>query len=434
MFKRHLEVILAFMAVAALCQGRAEAGKWDAWKYRMPIVLTRRDARTAGLIPVDVTFSLFADRCKAPEREIRLVLETPEGEKEVPFQLSRLTRWTKDTDGEKSLPTLNGMITFFDTAPGGGDARYFLLYGNPSAEAPEYPTDLKVTGEGPAWTIENGGMTVRLHKSGQISSVTLKSNPDTPIAPQTERMHWNPGVYVPTRHWAHAFDWDPPEKYELEKGPLFVEIRRSGVFPKIRDVHLSITYRIFAGRTFIESGTVLRVLDDIGVVALRNDELVFDEGFFTHAAWGNPDGPAKIIRLDEYEPVNTHGDILRLPDTTPFVTLFDPAKGVGAASVRMELSKIDPGGGPPVLFDNSTYIANGHYQYWFRPLVYFHVGWDRKQLITVPEGSIYSERNLYLFYEPKPGGTPVEEVVELSRAAGEKPLVNIGGYVLPPGE
>jgi len=76
MLKRYLVVALALTAAAPLHPQKAEAGKWDPWKYRMPIVLTRRDARTAGLIPVDVTFSLFADRCTAPEREIRLVLET----------------------------------------------------------------------------------------------------------------------------------------------------------------------------------------------------------------------------------------------------------------------------------------------------------------------------------------------------------------------
>ena len=41
------------------------------------------------------------------------------------------------------MPTLNGMITFFDEATGNGDAEYFLLYGNPVAAAPSYPTDLK---------------------------------------------------------------------------------------------------------------------------------------------------------------------------------------------------------------------------------------------------------------------------------------------------
>ena len=431
--KKMCIVVTITAAALMLGIGTASAQKdWKAWQHRLPIRLVHRAPGTADLVPVDVTFSLFADLCPNPEKDIRLVLKTPGGEKEIPFQLSRLSKWTKNTDGEKSKPTQNGMITFFDEAKGSGAAEYFLLYGNPSAQAPVYETDLKVSGSEPAWTVENGKMTVALHKSGQISSVTLKDNPGVPIAPNTEILHWNPGVCIPTIHWAHAFDWDPPETCEIQQGPLFVEIIRSGVFPTIPDVHLSITYRIFAGRTYVESGTVLRVTDDIGVVSLRNNELVFDEGFFTHIGW-DKNNAAVVKPLAGYKPINRHGDILRLPDTVPYVTLFNPATGIGAATVHANLSKIGPNGDPPVLFDNATYISNGHLQYWFRSLVYFHVDWSRQQLITVPEGSTYSERNLYLFYRPGSGGS-IDEVVRLSKAVRSTPAIEIGEYLLPPAE
>ncbi|MBT4484115.1 MAG: hypothetical protein HOC71_10625 [Candidatus Latescibacteria bacterium] len=403
---------------------------WSDWKYRMPIKLASRNPQTSGLITVDATFSIFADRCKKPEKEIRLTLKTENGEVEIPFQLSRLSKWTKDTDGEKSMATLNGMITFFDEARGKGDAEYYLLYGNPDAQAPSYPTDIRVSGTGPAWTIENSAMTVILHSSGQVASVKLKAKPDVPIAPQRGVMHWNPGIFIPTRYWAHSFAWDPPEVCEIEQGPLYVEIRRSGIFPGIPEVHLEITYRIFSKRTFIESGTVMNIRKDIGVVALRNDELIFEKGFFTHMGWDDNGMPVKA-RLDTYKPVNRHGDILRISDNAAFITLYNPAKGVGAASVRVDYSNIGPNGAPPTLFDNATYVSNGELQYWFRPLIYFHVGWSRKQLITVPEGSIYSERNLYYFYETDIE-TSIERVVHLSHAARNKPHVQTGEYKLPP--
>ena len=430
---RRTAVIL-FLVFMNMFTGDIHAQEtWKAWKYRMPIKLTHRKTDTADIIPVDVTFSLFADRCAHPEQEIRLILKRGKTEKEVPFQLSRLSRWTKNTDGERSKPTLNGMITFFDEATSDTDAEYVLLYGNSAAKEPIYSSDLNVTGSGPAWTIDNSKMTVSLHTSGQIASVTLKSSPGNPIV-YTERgvVHWNPGVYTPTVYWAHAWDWNPPETCEIEQGPIFVEIRRSGVFPKIPDVHLSVTYRIFAERSYVESGTVLRVNEDIGVVALRNDELVFDKGLFDHVAW-DKDGTTMIRRLDDYEPVNHHGDILRLSDTAPFVTLFNPAKDIGAATVRDDLTAIGPNGDPPVLFDNATYITNGQLQYWFRGLVYFHVGWTRQQLITVPKGSVYSERNLYLFYRPG-SDAPVEEVAGLAKAVGAKPGIQIGEFRLPPEE
>lgn len=427
--KRYYAVIIFIVFILPL--SASAQGIWGAWKYRMPLKLTHRSVRTIPEIPVDATFSLFADQCADPEREIRLILAEGGTEKEIPFQLSHLSRWTRNTDGEKSLPTLNGVITFFDAASGDGTAEYFILYGNPGATKPSYPTDIRISGERPAWTIDNGVMTVRLHTSGQFASVRLKNNPTTPIeTTQTGIMHWNPGVYIPTVHWAHAFDWNPPEVCEIEEGPLFVEIRRSGVFPKIPSVHLSITYRIFGGETYIESSTALRVIEDTGVVALRNDELVFDKGFFSHVAW-NDGRETTIRRLDSYTPVNRHGDILRLADTTPFITLFDPVRGVGAATIRKRLSDIGPGAEKAVLFDNASYVTNGDMQYWFRPRVYFHVDWDRKQLITVPAGSVYSEENLYYFYKPT-SQTDIAGVETLAKAVRTRPNIEMGPYRLPP--
>lgn len=440
--KWFLQQTLLVGLLASTSTGQAETAHGSAWKYRMPVILTRRDASTAPLAPVDVTFSLFADRITDPKKEIRLVLETARGEEEVPFQLSRLSTWTHDTDGNRSLPTLNGMITFFDQAAGEEDARYFLLYGNPDITAPAYATDLKVSGTGPAWIIENSKMTVRLHgkkesvkkrtnhDSGQLSCVTLKAKPHIPFEPPDNVLHWNPGVFVPTRGWMHAFAWDPPEKYEVEAGPIFVEIRRSGPFPLIPEVHLAVNYRIFKDRAFVESGTVLSIQQDIGVVALRNDQLVFPEKFFTYVGW-KADGEVVNEPLAGHSPINRHGDLFRISPTADYVAFYNPSNGVGAATVRDLFSAIGPGGAPPVLFDNATYITSHTQQYWFRPLVYFHVDWDRKQLITVPKESVYSERNYYLFFEPgKP--EPLAEVRQLSRAVQKRPIVNIGEYTLPP--
>ena len=100
--------------------------------------------------------------------------------------------------------------------------------------------------------------------------------------------------------------------------------------------------------------------------------------------------------------------------------------------MRVEYANIGPQGAPPVLFDNATYIISGkNLQYWFRSLVYFHVGWSRKQLITVPAGSVYAERNFYLFYRPT-GGTDAQAVSNLAQAVRAAPEVFIGPYKLPP--
>ena len=63
-------LILVVISGSALAQGR-----WSAWKHRMPIRLTHRGADTSAMVPIDVTFSLFADQCVDPAKEIRLILK-----------------------------------------------------------------------------------------------------------------------------------------------------------------------------------------------------------------------------------------------------------------------------------------------------------------------------------------------------------------------
>ena len=461
---RKFQVALVLILAGCIHLASADQNPWQAWKHRLPIVLTERNAAVAGRLPVDLTFSMLAADIGNPQKEIRLVLKTDKGEIPVPFQLSRLSNWSRDTDGAKSLPTVSGRLTFFDAAPGTGPAEYFLLYGNPDAQAPSLVTDLRVSGESPSWTVENSRMTARFQgrrpagetgtaavpqgkpalktaqpahasnfNSGQLAQVILKSRPAWPLAPYTGVIHWEPGIFVPTRGWIHAFDWDPPPVCEMEKGPLFIEIRRSGPFPKVPEVNLSVTYRIFSNRTYVESSSCIEVVEPVGVVSLRNLNLVFDNGTFTHMAWLR-DGVPVVKSLEEYPPVNTHNNVLRLSDDIPFFALLNPAERIGVATVKDLYADHGPDGTAPVLFDNSFYMSNGGgegLQYFFRPLVYFNVGWDRKQLITLPKGSVYAERNYFLFFEAN-GDKPIQDVVDIAAAVKAKPGIAIGPFKMPP--
>jgi len=433
------------VVVITLTAGAAYAKDFSAWKHRMPIKLADTDPQTAGLLPVDVTFSLKAEKVTDPVKEIRLIYEAGGKILEVPFQLSRLSRWTKDTDNtDRSVPSQNGTITFFDVSGGKPNGIYYILYGNPNAEAPRYSTDLKVAGRGPAWTVENSKIKVELRGadskhsslggSGQLAQVTIKSRPGVAITNSRHSLHWNPGIYIPKRGWIHAYAWNPPEIYEIEQGPIYVEVKRSGPFPKIPEAHLSITYRFFKERNYIWSGTRVDIKEDIGVAALRNDELVFDRPIFTHFCWQEK-GQLYEKRFEDYTPVNPHGDILRLGPEIPFLAVYNPCTKVGAATVRMEMANIGPMASPQTEFDIATYIAAGNtkdsFMYWFRSQSYFFIDWDRKQLITIPKGSIYAERNLYCFYDTEEQGN-IDGVLQLSRAVHHQPDIQIGPYQFPP--
>jgi hypothetical protein len=353
--------------------------------------------------------------------------------------------WDKGLDPKMGEPTLNGMITFFDVSGGDSRGTYFLLYGNTEAQAPSYSTDLAVSGKGPAWSIENSRLKVELRKGdpvkpkilhdvfgdcGQIAAVTLKSKPEIPISNKDRTLHWNPGVLIPERGWSNAHAWDPPEKYDLEKGPIYVEVRRSGRLPLVPEVELAITYRIFSGRDYVWYGATLQVKEDVGVVSLRTNELVFDENFFTCLAWEN-EGKTHDRALDDFSVANKHGDILRLPADVPFLAAYDPGKGIGAATVNLNYAIVDPQGRMPDRYDHAFFavkgagpIGSGGLFFWFRSFFNFAPEWDRRQRFILPAGWACSEQSLFYFFEAGESA-PVKNVVALSRAARDLSKLDI---------
>lgn len=437
--------VLIFFAVLDMPSGAAD---WSAWNRRMPIKLARVDAATIGLLPIDATISLKAAEMsdpKNPLRELRLVYMTGKHASEVPFQLSQASVWDRDTS--PSVKTFNCRITFFPVS-GDQGGTYTLLYNNPKSQPAVYATDLTTTGAGPHWTIENSLIKVRLRAgdkvkpknihdyfgdSGQIGTVQLKTRPNALITNPHQSIHWNPGVFIPKRGWAHAYAWDPPAKFEIEKGPIFVEVRRSGKMPLINEVELAITYRFFKERGFVQVGTRLDILKDVGVTALRNNCCVFGEEQFTHMAW-EQFGEVHDELLAKYKPINGHGDVLRLEAETPWFSLYHEDTRVGAATVYISEDNVGPWGAPPTQFDHAFYFTRNVKEkllYWFRPQVYFAFDWDRKQLITAPKTSIYAEQNYYYYYDTEKD-KGLEGVRRLSRAALNPPDVKVGPHAFPP--
>lgn len=419
---------------------------WSRWSGRLPIEVHRTRPDRAGLLPIEVTFALPVDSmadAARPRRELRLVYSVDDQTRRIPFQLSGLSVRRKDTESE-SVPTLTGQVTFLEVTPYESEGRYLLLYGNDEASPPQFKTDLTVRGSGPGWTIENSTMIARLQgyrqggagdseagaESGHLSSITLKSHPDQPLTNDGGTLHWNPGIAIPERGWIHTFDWDPPEQIEIERGPLFVEVRRSGAFPKIREARLEVTYRFYKNRSYVWSGTRVHIDEDLGVMALRNDELVFDPSLFTDLAW-KTDGELHRASFDEYEPVNQHGDILRIEDDAQMVAFYNPRTQIGAATVRLSSMNVGPMASSPTQFDQATYIVDSeNLTYWSRSLVYLHAKWPRKRLITVPAESEYVERNLYCFHDTSQWGL-VRRVERIASTARQEPDVRVEPYEVP---
>jgi hypothetical protein len=430
-------MLTVFLATLSQAGSPAAAPDWSAWKHRLPVRLAGLTMPVSMHLPIDVMFTVKAKDCSNPKNEIRLLYRSPDGrEREVPFQLSRLRVWDKGADARAADPTLNGRLTFFDVSGGEAQGTYFILYGNPGAAAPTCPTDLTVTGEKPAWTIANSRMTVELRKgdpakpailhdvfgdSGQIAAVTLQSAPGVPITNRDHTLHWNPGILIPERGWSNAHAWDPPREVEIDTGPVFVEVRRRGSLPLIPEVELAITYRIFSERDYVWYGATLRVREDVGIVSLRTNELVFDLGFFTRLGWAGASGVSDRP-LSEFAQANKHGDILRLPAGVPFLAVYNPDRKIGLASVNVDYGIVDGWGGRPDVYDHAFFVVNGMAPvgsggllFWFRSFFNFAPEWDRRERFSLSAGTVISEQSLYHFFEPA-AGAPLARVVDLDRA------------------
>ena len=151
----------------------------------------------------------------------------------------------------------------------------------------------------------------------------------------------------------------------------------------------------------------------------------------------NTEGKLVDRALDDMKPYNKHGDVLRLEPDLPFLTFYNSETGVGAATVRLDEVNVGPLAGPVTNFDHATYVSTGHdvepFIYWFRPQNYFNMDWDRTQLIGVPAGTTYGERNLYVFYDVE-ASKGTEGLQALAKAVKHQPDVKVGDVTWGPRE
>ena len=74
-FFPRVPAVLAGIAILAglssgLPAGQSPSNPWQAWKHRLPIVLTERNGAVADRLPIDLTFSMFAADIGAHERDL----------------------------------------------------------------------------------------------------------------------------------------------------------------------------------------------------------------------------------------------------------------------------------------------------------------------------------------------------------------------------
>jgi len=394
---------------------KAPAGKgyWNpAWKSYLSLMVSEDDGVERIKMPVHAAFGVLTSYLRSPD-EIRLVRAERSGADvvytEIPCQVYDVRTWNdpkitaqvdKDEKTGKSIvryhPTTSFSLAFLADLKPRQKATYLVFYNNPAAKRPAFKSDLKLTGQGLGKIIENAFYKVVLHpKSGTIYEITEKSKA-VKLEHKLETngsVHWNPDVYSPPHAWYHVSDWDKPA-FKEDAGPVFYSLRREAPLPMPKGIHVAITYYFYAGVPYILAESVMTIENDLFVESLRNAEIVFNKAVFNMAAWRGVDGKLQTLDFASSRLHPKHAAKLR-PDT-PWVAFYSDARGLGFASLFLDMSLPNLHGGSASQQQPYIYLQNGPWYYMSRGFVYSFGSNNQTRMLPVKAGSLYYDRNAWL--------------------------------------
>jgi hypothetical protein len=403
----------ATATLSAKNRAPAKRGYWNAaWKNYLSLVVSEDNGFARSNVPVHATFGVLSSYLKSTD-ELRVVRADRKDNDvvyaEVPFQAYDVRTWNdpkamsiveKDSKTGQPIarfhPTTSFSLAFLADLKPREKATYLVFYNNPAARKPSFATDLRVTGKGLGKTVENGFYKAVLHpKSGTIYEVIEKSTA-TRLEHKLETngsVHWNPDVYSPPHAWYHCSDWENPA-FSEDVGPVFYSLRREAPLPFPKGIQVSITYYFYARSPFILAESTMEIRDDIFVKALRNAEIVFNKAVFTHAAWRGIDGKLQTLDFASSRMHPQHAAVLR-PDT-PWVAFYSDGKGLGFASLFLDLALPNLHGGSASRQQPYLYIQHGPWYYMSRGFVYSFGSNNQTRMLPVKAGSLYYDRNAWI--------------------------------------
>ncbi len=177
-----------------------------------------------------------------------------------------------------------------------------------------------------------------------------------------------------------------------------------------------------AGAPYFVCETRLTFEKDLGVIAVRNDEMVLYKELFDSLLYRDKNGALVKLPLREL-PGRPFGLVHIAPDDIPWVGLVNTKAGYGFFSLRLAAASSDLGVAGDFHHKAGTYFyapSDGEYVYWVRPLLYTWADYATNTLLTfVPRGSFCYEKNAYLVLKLD-DGTP--EALDALRRRLSNPL------------
>lgn len=319
-----------------------------------------------------------------------------EGTTRVPYQILDVQESVPPERSAATYPTtLTYKIVFpLDMSP--HQKKMLLLF---KGKGETEKSGFAISGEGMGKTIKNSSLSLEFHpKNGQINIIeNIKHG--IKLFNEAGVIHWNPGVYIPGIAWDHSFNWNPPPSFDETAGKyLYINTRR-GPLQKIKDVNLEIRYTLGTDLPYFVSETKMTFKKDLGVSAIRNDEMVLYKELFDSLVYKNKTG--KIIKMPLQKKRDFPDGLVHVaPDDLEWVGLVNSEKKYGFFSIRVDYANTNLAISGNWLNKPGTYFyapSNGKYVYWVRPLLYTWSEFTTRNLLTfVPEGSVFYEKNAYI--------------------------------------
>jgi hypothetical protein len=268
-----------------------------------------------------------------------------------------------------------------------------------SAATPAPANAFTVSGENLGKTVKGERLTLNFHpQSGQILTIE-DADADVKLFNKAGVIHWNPDVFTPGIAWDHSFDWNPPQSFDERSGAFLYLNARRGPMPHIKDVFLEVKYTLEKDAPYFLAETRMRVDKDLGVVALRNDEMVLYKELFDTIVY--KDARGSVVKRPLKELPDKPFGLAHVTSSDPaWVGLLNAKAGYGFFSLRLESSASNLGTAGLYTHRPGTYFyapSEADYVYWVRPWNYTWGEFDTSNLLTaLPAGTILYEKNAYL--------------------------------------
>jgi hypothetical protein len=320
-----------------------------------------------------------------------------DGKERIPFQIIDQKESTPPENSAKTHPVTLTYKLAVSLKARPYDKKIITAFKGQAAAVPEQGFILN--GDGLGKSVKTTRLALQFHtQSGQINTIEYLRE-GIKLFNKAGVIHWNPDVFIPGTAWDHSYDWKPPEMFEEKQGAFVYINARKGPLPHIQNVVLEVKYTLEKDAPYFISETRMNVEKDLGVIALRNDEMVLYKELFDSLMYRDKRGA--IIKLPMKEMAGMpYGLVHTAPADLGWVGLLNTKENYGFFSLRVAAANSNLDASGDFLHKAGTYFyapSDGEYVYWVRPLLYTWADFTtNNQLTFLPKGSSFYEKNAYI--------------------------------------